>query len=157
MTEDLHICSKNRKPTVLVGEKYVVSCDVCGRTTKVYDTSEDAISSWVDSIDNYPVYYKVAKEFTDTPGHRYGPMSGAILRLILRYLSDRVRDTDKHILLDMDDSYGYPIGFLEEAFGGYVRVYKDNPLKYFEFISTDDPRLPGVISSLVEDVLSLYQ
>lgn len=30
--------------------------------------------------------------------------------------------------MDLDGGYGYPIGFLEEAFGGLIKMLKDNKL-----------------------------
>lgn len=75
---------------------------------------------------------KVAEEFTDTPGGRYkanSKYSGEQFReelLFPKYLA--CLELNEKLLVDLDGGYGYPIGFLEEAFGGLIKMLKDNKL-----------------------------
>jgi hypothetical protein len=71
------------------------------------------------------------KDFTDTPGGRFitdGPFSGELFRETILYpaVKKAIEDKDK-VNIDFNGVYGLPPGFLDEAFGGLVRVNKLNP------------------------------
>lgn len=97
------------------------------------------------------VYYNVSEQYSDTLGARYAKdcaFSGEDFRdtvLVPLYLSYRVSGQTVRFVLD--GTYGYPISFLEEAFGGLVRIYpEEDVMGMIEgFISTDQPLLPKVI------------
>ena len=65
---------------------------------------------------------KVAEEFSRYPAGRFtqdGPYSGEAFRR--RFLEPALRSAEQ-IVVDMDGARGYGSSFLEEAFGGLVRV-----------------------------------
>ena len=67
----------------------------------------------------------IVKEFTDTPGGRYikqGPYSGEEFReTILKVKYDYCLLNKEKLIINFDGGYGYPISFIDEAFGGMVR------------------------------------
>lgn len=73
-----------------------------------------------------PVVVRIADEYTILPGPRYrepGPHSGEQLReeLLQPRLEDAMRGRRTLIVDLRGTTFGYPIGFLEEAFGGLAR------------------------------------
>lgn len=64
---------------------------------------------------------RVAKDFSSTPGGRFkemGPKSGEEFREIIeKYLS-----SGEHVTVILDDVEGYGSSFLDEAFGGLLRI-----------------------------------
>lgn len=97
--------------------------------------------------------YKISKEFTDLPGGRYekfGKFSGEEFRekVLIELLKD------EKVIIDLDDVYGYPPSFLEEAFGGLVREYKysyNELRRKLEFISKEQPELPEKIFNHIKN------
>lgn len=92
------------------------------------------------------ITYNIAKEYTDIPGPRYrseGIFSGEDFReTILLKLVERAKTEQEKILIDLDGGYGYPTSFLEEAFGGLIRVLKDKTInELIEFKSDEEPAL----------------
>jgi hypothetical protein len=70
----------------------------------------------------------VAKDFSPTPAGRYrtdGPYSGEIFRDEFLYPA---LTQNEQVEVDLDDALGYGSSFLEEAFGGLVRVKKMSPV-----------------------------
>jgi hypothetical protein len=68
----------------------------------------------------------VAQAYTRTPGPRYeseGTCSGARFRheVLVNALNEALADGET-LLVDLDGTAGYGTAFLEEAFGGLVRV-----------------------------------
>jgi hypothetical protein len=64
----------------------------------------------------------IAKDFSPTPGGRYnrdGPYSGEAFRT--RFLEPAI-DAGERVIVDLDMVAGLPSSFLEEAFGGLLRV-----------------------------------
>lgn len=99
---------------------------------------------------------KISTEFSDSPGGRYkreGDYSGEQFReeiLFPRY-QDAIKNGDK-ILVDLDDCYGLPTSFLEEAFGGLVREHHcKNASNIIEFKSDDRPNLIYKIKKYITD------
>ncbi len=96
---------------------------------------------------------KVSK-FSNTPKGRYyktdtykgdGEYTGQLFRET--YLEPIFDEFDK-IVINLDDLYGCPSSFREEAFGGLVRVLDVDPqvvLDKLEFIATNRPPLIDII------------
>ena len=92
------------------------------------------------------ILYAIAKQYTDIPGPRLkkeGEYSGEDFReSVLIPLVEQAKAENKKILIDLDGGSGYPTSFLEEAFGGLVRVLKDKSLiELFEIKSEEEPAL----------------
>jgi hypothetical protein len=82
------------------------------------------------------INFKIAKEFSQTPGPRYiheGPNSGELLRTtkFFKLFSDAIKK-DCMVVVDLDGPAGYGTSFLEEIFGGLIR---EHHLDYHEIIS----------------------
>lgn len=104
--------------------------------------------------------YKISDKFTKLPGGRYkknGDKSGEQFREeILTDLIDMCLAKNEKLQLDLDDVYGFPPSFLEEAFGGLLRKdfkkYNEQSLKeVLEFIADDEPPLKEIIWSYISD------
>lgn len=95
----------------------------------------------------------IGRQFSRFPAGRYakdGPASGEEFReKVLRPLLD---SGVEKIRVELDDALGYGSSFLEEAFGGLVRVgYRPESLmSTFEFVS-DDFSLNDEIQSYIRD------
>lgn len=67
----------------------------------------------------------VARDFSRVPGGRFarmGPYSGEDFRRhILLPALNRARAEGGQVVVRLDGAMGYPVSFLEEAFGGLVR------------------------------------
>ncbi len=99
---------------------------------------------------------KISDDFSNTPGGRFieeGPNSGEKFRneiLEPKYLE--AKEKKEKILVDLDDCYGFPISFLEEAFGGLARKYpKDNIINVIEIKSDDQPSLIDKIKQYIKE------
>ena len=84
-------------------------------------------------IPNSHITFSVANEFSEEPYGRYpddGPHCGEILREY--YIVPLLNDFEC-VTIDMNGTLGYGTSFLEEAFGGLVRVngfHKDELLSH---------------------------
>ena len=70
-------------------------------------------------------WYSIAAEFGKTPSARKeeeGKLSGIELRNNLKVLIRQNIESNELISIDMDGTAGYGSSFLEEVFGGLVRV-----------------------------------
>ena len=70
----------------------------------------------------------LALEFSNTPGPRYkkqGPDSGEAFRdMLLEPAITEAETNGAPLTVDLDGSrYGYPVGWLEEVFGGLIRKH----------------------------------
>lgn len=98
---------------------------------------------------------KVSTDFTKSPGGRLkseGNYSGEEFRekLLSPKYKEAVKNNEK-LVIDLDDCYGFPTSFIEEAFGGLAREIKDkNVLDYMEIISNDEPGLIDDIEKYVK-------
>lgn len=95
----------------------------------------------------------IVKDFSETPGGRYkkdGPFSGEEFReQVLKPTLKKLNKNEK-ILIDLDGGYGYPVSFLEEAFGGIAREFSaEEILKIFEFKSDEEPLLIDEIKEYI--------
>lgn len=98
----------------------------------------------------------IAKDFTDAPGGRYesdGKFSGQEFRL--KYLEPALKkENNEEITINLDGTFGFPTSFLEEAFGGLVRIEgikKEDILKRLKFISNEDTSLITKIRQYIEE------
>lgn len=101
------------------------------------------------------VLFRVARDFTETPGARYytdGEYSGQQFReqILEPFFHNNQSDI---LVIDLDGTEGYATSFLEEAFGGIARAYgKDVFKKRIRFVSTEEPLLPKEIESYIDRV-----
>ena len=94
---------------------------------------------------------KISNEFSDTVKGRYKETDGDFTGEAFRnnFLEPIFNDYDK-IIIDLDDMYGCPSSFREEAFGGLARIFgKKAVLSKLEFICTDEPPL---IDEILKDI-----
>jgi hypothetical protein len=79
----------------------------------------DAVAGVTQTID-------VARDFSRVPGGRFarsGPHSGEEFRQrLLAPALQRARIQGGQVIVRFDGAAGYPVSFLEEAFGGLVRI-----------------------------------
>ncbi|SJM92554.1 STAS-like domain-containing protein [Crenothrix polyspora] len=95
----------------------------------------------------------IAKDFSRYPAGRYlsdGPCSGTKFRE--EFLIDTL-NRNQHADIIFDGARGYGSSFLEEAFGGLVRLgfSKSKILEAFTFISNNDPTIPDEIIDYIDE------
>jgi hypothetical protein len=98
---------------------------------------------------------KLASEFSRTPGGRVrsdGPHSGQEFReKFLEPAFLRARSFGDVVVVDLNGTYGYSTGFLDEVFGAMVRKYGWmevwSHLRYFD---TEDPFTENEIKDHME-------
>lgn len=95
----------------------------------------------------------VAKNFTRFPSGRFkrnGETSGEAFRG--QFLENPLKE-GKEITVELDGTIGYGSSFLEEAFGGLVRVLEISPqnLKSKLHIVSDDPALLEEVNGYIDD------
>lgn len=97
---------------------------------------------------------EISKDFSNTPGGRYideGEFSGEAFResiLLPKY--NKIENTSEKLEIDFDNCFGFATSFLEEAFGGLVRIHhKRNVLKKIVIISNDDETIAELITKYV--------
>ena len=86
---------------------------------------------------------RIAEDFSRVPAGRYrndGPRSGEAFRQ--EHLALALREADK-VIVYLDEVEGYGSSFLEEAFGGLVRVegFSGEELRRSLILKTDDDAL----------------
>lgn len=96
---------------------------------------------------------KISNDFSQTPKGREHPTDGP--NTGQRFREEKIEpiwnEYDK-IIIDLDDLYGCPSSFREEAFGGLVRKLKVDPLVVLDkldFICSDEPPL---IDEIINDI-----
>lgn len=89
----------------------------------------------------------IAKDFSDTVGGRYraeGDYSGEQFReeLLEPKVKEAISNNEK-LLIDFDGGYGYPTSFLEESFGGLIRIGFESTviLNLLILKSEDNPKI----------------
>lgn len=96
----------------------------------------------------------IAKDFSRVPAGRYladGPYSGEGFRT--NHLLPALNSADK-VEICLDGVRGYGSSFLEEAFGGLVRLQLwnvDQLMQRLTLISKDDPTVVEEIQSYIRD------
>lgn len=95
----------------------------------------------------------IGKDFSPTPAGRFpseGPFSGEAFRE--RLLVPALAET-KSLAIVLDNTEGYGSSFLEEAFGGLVRVHGFSPQELRQRLRfvTSDPSLREEILSYIDE------
>jgi hypothetical protein len=101
---------------------------------------------------------KVAKDFSTSPGPRYireGDFSGELFRntILEKQLKECIA-TQTILLIDLDGTAGFGTSFLEEAFGGLIRVCNINYndiLKYLQLKSEEEPYLLEDVAAYMKE------
>ncbi|MCT4642493.1 MAG: STAS-like domain-containing protein [Bacteriovoracaceae bacterium] len=101
-------------------------------------------------------FIKISKDFSDRPGARYktdGSNSGELFREEhLEKFFTEASLMNEDITIDFDHTEGYATSFLEEAFGGLQRKFKDiDIVKRFKFISTQEESLINEVKQYIND------
>jgi len=101
---------------------------------------------------------KIATEFTATPGPRYskeGENSGELFRQKFLFPAfDRALKEKKKVIVDLDGTAGYGTSFLEESFGGLIRVENmdyDSVINNLEIISEEEEFLKEDVFFYLKD------
>ncbi len=101
---------------------------------------------------------KIARDFSYSPGPRYideGKNSGEKFRKeILADAFSRAIAENKKIIVNLDGTDGYGTSFLEESFGGLIRVDKlpyDEIIKRLEIISKEENYLEDDVYEYLKD------
>lgn len=95
---------------------------------------------------------KISIAFSPNPKGREHPKDGPNTGQRFREeLLEPIFDQYDKIIIDLDDLYGCPSSFREEAFGGLARKYNNSQkvLDKLEFICTDEPPL---IDEIIKDI-----
>lgn len=103
------------------------------------------------------IIIKISVDYTKIPGVREeieGDFPGEefLAKLLLPKFKQAIEE-GKILFVDFDDTAGYPTSFLEAAFGGLTRIYKDSAiiLKNIEFKSDDDPFLISDVTEYINE------
>ena len=103
---------------------------------------------------------KISTDFSETPGARHrteGEYPGEEFRdqLLIPKYKEAIKNGE-NLVVDLDGCYGYATSFLEESFGGMVRVLKKKGImKNIELISTEDETLIKLINDYVKEAEEL--
>lgn len=102
------------------------------------------------------IQINIAKDFSDTPGGRFiseGENSGEQFRdeiLLPKY--KYAEQHNEELEINFDGCWGFGTSFLEEAFGGLVRIIKKKGiLNRIILISKEDETIPGNIRKYVRE------
>ena len=94
------------------------------------------------------IFINVAKDFSDAPGARYqdeSDFSGEWFRESLLFPKLKLAVlTDKILVINLDGCFGYGCAFLEESFGGLIRIHNISLkviLANIEIITLEEPGL----------------
>lgn len=111
-----------------------------------------------------PIKLKILTDYTRTPGPRYiseGPFSGEDFRQ--KVLGPKIKvaiSESKKLVVDIDGTAGYGTSFLEESFGGLIRVenidYKDI-MSCLEVISEEDPDYKDEVLQYLHEAYDEYR
>lgn len=100
----------------------------------------------------------ISRDFSVAPGGRFkkeGPFSGEAFREeFLKPKYDEAIKNKEKLIIDMDGCFGFAPSFLEESFGGLVRIKKDNKiLKNIVIKCNDEPGIVKRIEKYIENAL----
>ena len=94
----------------------------------------------------------IGKDFSRYPAGRYetdGPFSGELFRA--KFLVPVLKN-NKQITIELDGTAGYGSSFLEEAFGGLVRLgYSSKQINAAITLNSEDPSLIEEIEEYILD------
>ena len=97
----------------------------------------------------------IARDFSETPGGRYmkdGKHSGE--QFLIDFILPGIMGLNKgeNLIIDFDGTYGYPIGFLDQAFGMLVRMFRPyNIMDRIDLISKEDTGIINIIEDIVKE------
>jgi len=99
----------------------------------------------------------IAKQYTKKPGGRFrkeGEYSGEDFReTLLRKEYENSKKNNEDLVVDLEGVYGYGSSFLEEAFGGLVRVLDDIDISIIKIISDEEPQLVDDVNKYLRDAI----
>ncbi len=104
------------------------------------------------------VVLRLVEEYSDSLGCRYeheAPFSGERFRK--DFLRPRLNDAiwkNQVLVVDLDGAFGYACAFLEEAFGGLIRVDGENLKEiepHLEIVSNEEPGLVEEIKNYMKE------
>lgn len=103
------------------------------------------------------IFFKIADEFSATPGPRYkreGSYSAELLlETKLNDLFKKVIESNEILVVDLDGTKGYATSFLEGTFGELARKYTPKVvLKHLEIISVKKPFYKTECEEYIKDV-----
>ncbi len=116
--------------------------------------------SYTGKPDSGVITLTIAKDFSPTPGGRYrrqGPNSGQeFLETVLLQKFEEAERDNKILLVDLDGGLGYASSFLEEAFGGLVRLKKSVSAveRVLRFVSKEEPYQTDDIRRYMREALA---
>lgn len=90
----------------------------------------------------------IAKDYSEFPWARYrqdGEFSG---EEFFEKFFGGLEKLDK-VIIDLDGTYWYPSSFLSEVFWRFYDKYGTDGWNKLEFVSNEDPSLPGFIYRLI--------
>lgn len=93
----------------------------------------------------------LASDFSRHPAGRYktdGPYSGELFRE--KYLVPAIQNNDR-LVVHLDGARGYGSSFLEEAFGGVVRLYSKEAVESLIILDSKDSTLVERIKTYIRD------
>lgn len=96
----------------------------------------------------------IKEDFSSTPGGRFikeGSFSGEQFReelLLPQY--ERAEKNNENLRINFDGCFGFATSFLEEAFGGLVRIHhKRDVFSRLVIVSNDDETIPILINKYI--------
>jgi len=97
----------------------------------------------------------IIEDFTNIPGARHiedGPFSGEAFRETCLEPCFANPADNEEIVIVLDGLEGYPVSFLDEAFGGLARRHgSERVLRRLRFVSKENPLLIETITGYIKD------
>lgn len=81
----------------------------------------------------------VARDFSRTPGGRYASQSESSGEEFRKTILEPALRAGNDIVVDLDGAAGFTTSFLEEAFGGLVRVFGPSIVRRVRFVARARP------------------
>lgn len=113
------------------------------------------------------IHLSIANDFTKTPGFRYETQSPGISGQLFRtkklqVLYEQALLSNERLIVNLDGTAGYLTSFLEEAFGGLQREYRNkgmrcNILDNIDIVSTVEPHWVADIKRYVDKEIAKYR
>lgn len=99
----------------------------------------------------------IAAQYTKNPGGRFrteGDFSGEDFReTMLKKEYEISKRNNEELTVVLDGGYGYGSSFLEEAFGGLVRVVDNVDITIIKVVSREEPQLIEDVKKYLEDAV----
>lgn len=104
---------------------------------------------------------KIASAFSSTPGPRYkieGENSGEEFReSVLRVIINKAVENNAKIIVDLDGTAGFGTSFLEESFGGLIRIDKFDYSKIDKLLFIISNEEPYLIDDIKQYLLEAHE